>query len=182
MKRFLAFAASLLLLAQVSSFAQMKVAAGYLDNSIKYSDSGINLSFNGSGFYAGVMTESPFSQDLQLEYGLLFDYISYSIMGEKSAIYYLRAPFHFRYDFEMGNDHKFFVNAGPGIVFGLGGEDDPFGDEGMNRFDVNLGAEAGFALTKALDFRLGYDWGLLRTTKEINSHKNGLHVGITYAF
>jgi hypothetical protein len=184
MKKSILLAAVILIAAQLSSFGQMKVTAGYLNNEIKASESGFNFSLSGDGFYVGILGQSPFGDNpsMSFEPGAMFDYISYKIAGETEAMYFLRVPLHVRYDFAFGSKNTFFVNAGPGITFGLGGDDEPFGDDGFKRFDLNLGIEAGLTLTDQLDVRLGYDWGLLSMVSEVNAHRKGLHVGIAFAF
>ena len=185
MKKSILLAVVILIASQLSSFGQMKVTGGYLNNEIKASESGFNFSLNGDGFYVGILGQSPFGDNPNMffESGLMFDYVTYKAVGEKTSMYFLRAPLHLRYDFDFGSKNKFFVNAGPGITFGLGGDDEPFDDdEGFKRFDINLGLEAGFTLTDQVDVRLGYDWGLLSMDSEISTHRKGLHVGIAIAF
>ena len=75
-------------------------------------------------------------------------------------ISYLRLPLHIGAGMALGNGFDLFANAGPGISVGLFGTDNPF--DVYNRFDVNLGLEAGLRINSKYEFRFGYDWGLLK--------------------
>ena len=108
MKKSILLAAVILIAAQLSSFGQMKVTGGYLNNEIKASESGFNFSLSGDGFYVGILGQSPFGDNPNMffEPGLMFDYITYKAVGVKTSMYFLRAPLHLRYDFDFGSKNS----------------------------------------------------------------------------
>ncbi len=176
MKKFLIAAVALLV--SLSMSAQLRVTAGYLNSDLK---SG-NVSWNGNGFYAGILYQLPFTETVGLEPGALFDYIKYGDEDFNTNLYFLRVPLHLTYGVEMAPDMTIFGTAGPGLSIGLGGEDDPFGDDGLKRFDIPLGLEVGFRYMSRFDIRVGYDWGLLNMVDEGKLHRNNLHLGVAIAF
>lgn len=182
MKKFLVIVA--LLFIGYSASAQFKVNAGYLNSRLSYKASGISASIDGNGFFAGVLCEIPVGGiGLGFEPGLNFDYLKFKAAGESQALYYLRAPLHLNFSLELSHAASIFVGAGPSVIFGVGGDDEPFGDGGMNRFDLQLGALVGIRLVKHLEIRAGYDWGLLKAEdSEIKNHRNAVNVGLAYAF
>lgn len=180
MKKFLIAAVALLV--SLSMSAQLRVTAGYQNGDLKSSDSGFSASVNGNGFYAGILYQMPFSAAVGFEPGVLFDYMKYGEDDLKTSIYFLRVPLHLTYGVEMAPDMTIFGTAGPGLSIGLGGEDDPFGDDGLKRFDIPLGLEVGFRYMSRFDIRVGYDWGLLNMVDEGKLHRNNLHLGVAIAF
>ena len=180
MKKFLIVAVALLV--SVAMSAQMRVTAGYLNSDLKASDSGFSASWNGNGFYAGILYQLPFTDAVGFEPGALFDYIKYGDDDFNSSLYFLRVPLHLTYGVEMAPDMTIFGTAGPGLSIGLGGDDDPFGDNGLKRFDIPLGLEFGLRYMGRYDIRVGYDWGLLNMVDEGKLHRNNLHIGVAIAF
>lgn len=180
MKKFLIVAAALLV--SLSMSAQLRVTAGYLNSSIKWSEDGSSISTNGNGFYAGILYQLPFTETIGFEPGALFDYIKYGDEDFNSSLYFLRVPLHLTYGIEMAPDMTIFGTAGPGLSIGLGGDDDPFGDDGLKRFDIPLGLEFGLRYMGRYDIRVGYDWGLLKMVDDVNVHRNNLHIGVAIAF
>ncbi|MBO6223188.1 MAG: porin family protein [Bacteroidales bacterium] len=182
MKRFIIIAA--LLFIGYSASAQFKVNAGYLNSKVTAKESGISASVSGNGFFAGVLYEMPVGGiGLKIEPGLNFDYIKFKAAGESSAVYYLRAPLHLNYSFEIADMATLFLGAGPSVIFGVGGDDEPFEDGGMKRFDLQLGALAGVRIAEHFEIRAGYDWGLLKAEDlDIKNHRNAVTVGVAYTF
>ncbi|MBR6465322.1 MAG: porin family protein [Bacteroidales bacterium] len=167
-----------------SASAQFKVNAGYLNSKITFSESGISASLKGNGFYAGVLYDVAVGDNgFSFEPGLNFDYINFEAGGESSAVYYLRAPLHFNYALEVSDAAKLIFGAGPSLNVGLGGEDEPFGDGGFNRFDLHLGGLLGVRIGEHFEIRAGYDFGLLKAVDEdVKNHRNSVTVGLAYSF
>lgn len=181
MKKFLIVAAALLV--SLSMSAQLRVTAGYLSSSMKEGGDGESWSYNGNGFYAGILYQMPFNETFSFEPGVLFDYNKYGNDDFNTSVYYLRIPLHLVYGVEMAPDMTLFGNAGPGISLGLGGDNDPFGEYGDKRFDIPLGIEFGLRYMGRYDIRVGYDWGLMNLAKEYGTtHHNALHLGVAIAF
>ena len=182
MKKILVLAA--LLFIGYSASAQFKITAGYLNSKITFSESSISASYKGNGFYVGGLYEAPISDiGLSLEPGVLFDYINFKYHELSTAIYYFRVPVHINYSFEVADAMNIFIGAGPTVVCGAGGEDDPFQDGAFKRFDLQLGAKAGVRFAKHFEVRAGYDWGVLKAADtEVKNHRNAFTVGLAYAF
>ncbi len=179
MKKFLIVAAALLV--SLSMSAQLRVTAGYQNSSIKWSGDGGSVTWNGNGFYAGILYQMPFNDTFSFEPGALFEYSDYG--DNDFNAYYIRVPLHLVYGIEMAPDMTIFGTAGPGLSFGLGGSEYAFGDDGMfKRFDVPLGIEFGLRYMGRYDIRVGYDWGLLKIQEDTKCHRNGLHLGVAIAF
>lgn len=182
MKKLLVLAA--LLFIGYSASAQFKVNAGYLHSRMSFKKSSITTSFNGNGFYAGALYEIPVGEiGLKAEPGLNFDYIKYKPAHKSYAVYYLRAPIHLNYSFEVADIASIFLGAGPSVIFGVGGDDDPFDNGGMKRFDLQLGALAGVRFAEHFELRAGYDFGLLKAAdSDVKNHRNAFTVGLAYVF
>ena len=165
------FVAAAMLLG-TQAFGQITFTAGYQQLSYQEDD----LSVNYNGFYAGAMKAFNITDVFYFEPGLLFD----MAFNDGDNISYLRIPLHVGAGMALGNGFDLFANAGPGFSIGLFGTNDPF--DYLNRFDVNLGLEAGLRINSKYEFRFGYDWGLLKVTDEGKAHKNIIHVGLAYCF
>ena len=154
------------------AFGQVTVTAGYQQPS--YSAEG--YSWNLNGFYAGVLTQFQMTDMIYFEPGLLFDF------GAKDgdSISYLRLPLHIGAGFALGNGFDLFANAGPGVAIGLFGSNDVF--DYYKRFDINLGLEGGLRINDRYEFRIGYDWGLLKQVEDTKIHRGVMHVGLAYRF
>lgn len=177
MKKFLIAAVALLV--SLSMSAQLRVTAGYQNSTMKWSGDGGSISWDGNGFYAGILYQLPFSSTVGFEPGALFDFNNY---GDNGNLYFVRVPLHLTYGIEMAPDMTIFGTAGPGLSIGLGGDNDPFGENGFKRFDIPLGLEVGFRYLSRFDIRVGYDWGLLKMADNVNVHRNTLHLGVAIAF
>ena len=182
MKKFLVLAA--LLFIGYSASAQFKISAGYLNSKVSFSESHLTASFDGNGFYVGGLYEAPISDiGLSIEPGVLFDYIKFKAHEMSTDIYYFRVPVHVNYSFEVADAATIFVGAGPSVVCGVGGSDDPFEDGAFKRFDLQLGAMAGVRFAKHFEVRAGYDWGVLKAADtDVKNHRNAFTVGLAYAF
>lgn len=186
---FMAFSASAQIVSSSSrsvlknnSTSSFKITAGYQQSSFTYE----GLSISPNGFYAGLLYEVKSADYLMFGTGLLIDYSSKKIDILRSdismATSYIRVPIHLGVNFDTGNGLEIFAKAGPGISFGVYGKDDLFGDNGLKRFDIQLGLEAGVRFLSKYEFRLGYDWGLLDQSENAKLHRNILHLGLAYCF
>ena len=97
------------------------------------------------GFQLGVGMDYGFSESWSLQSGLLISSKGYKIEDVKVRPIYLDIPILAAYKFNISDNTKFVINAGPYLAFGLGGKakDDNFdlklfkSDEGdWKRFDL----------------------------------------------
>lgn len=165
-----------------NSTSLLKITAGYQQSTYTYD----GLSISPNGIYAGLLYEVKTGEYLIFETGLLFDYsskdISIATNGGLLEASYLRVPIHLGANLDTGNGLEVFAKGGPGISFGVYGKDDLFGKNGLRRFDIQLGLEAGVRIRRQVEFRLGYDWGLLGQVDGVKVHRNILHIGLAYCF
>ncbi|MBR3303529.1 MAG: outer membrane beta-barrel protein [Bacteroidales bacterium] len=182
MKKFLIL--FVFLIVGYSASAQLKVNAGYLNSKISAKSSGISTSMNGNGVYAGLLYELALGQSgLVFEPGVNVDYVKFKVLGESESLLYLRAPLHLNYKFDVSSAASFFIGAGPSVVVGVWGEDEPFGDGGMKPIELQIGALLGVRLVEHFEIRAGYDWGVLKAfDSDVKSHRNSLTVGLAYTF
>jgi len=136
------------------------------------------------GFNLGVMYDYEFVQNLFLQTGLEFytkglnqevKETRYEYGHEISAVaYYLQLPFHYAYKFEVTEEAKVVLFAGPYFAYGIGGKAeltindekeslDYFDDE-ANRFDIGIGGGIGVEFN-TFNIRAGYDQGLSNVYK-----------------
>ena len=136
------------------------------------------------GFHLGVGMDYGFSENWSLQSGLLISSKGYKYKEgeykETTRPIYLDIPILAAYKFNISDNTKFVINAGPYLAFGLGGKnkvdgidesEKVFGDDGWKRFDlgiqygvgleigehylVNLTGQNGFI--SPYDFPDGYD-------------------------
>ena len=181
MKRtFAVLAASIVMLFGIQAFAQPKLEAGYLNSTIKYKVGGHTDSENGNGFTIGLKYGFPLQyENFVVEPGLMFDILSI----DSESFTYFRVPIHLNYNYALAPDMDIFFGAGPGLVLGLGGSDDPY--DGMyKRFNLQFGFEAGFRFSERWEIKVGYDWGLLNISDvdHMKIHQGLLHIGGAYCF
>lgn len=183
MKKQLFFMLVAFLLIGYSASAQFKINVGYLNSKLSYSESGISLGVKGNGFYAGFLYEIPTGSGFSVEPGVNFDYLSFKVLDESTSVYWLRVPLHLNYTIDVADNVALFLGAGPSFAIGLGGEDKPFGEDGLKRFDLQVGGLAGICVLNGLELRVGYDWGVLKAQDvNVSNHRNAFTVGLAYAF
>lgn len=107
------------------------------------------------GFQLGVGMDYGFSENWSLQSGLMisskgykYDYKDeYYNESHKARPIYLDIPILAAYKFNISDNTKFVINAGPYLAIGLGGKvkydgvdesDKVFGDDGWNRFDLGI--------------------------------------------
>lgn len=112
------------------------------------------------GFHLGVGMDYGFSENWSLQSGLLISSKGYKYKEgeykETTRPIYLDIPILAAYKFNISDNTKFVINAGPYLAFGLGGKvkydgvdesDKVFGDDGWNRFDLGLQYGIGLELS-----------------------------------
>lgn len=109
------------------------------------------------GFNLGVGMDYGFSESWSLQSGLMISSKGYKYDGFKARPIYLDIPILAAYKFNISDNTKFVINAGPYLAFGLGGkakyeggEDDKmFDKEGwdMGRFDLGIQYGIGLELS-----------------------------------
>lgn len=108
------------------------------------------------GFQLGVGMDYGFSESWSLQSGLLISSKGYKIEDVKVRPIYLDIPILAAYKFNISDNTKFVINAGPYLAFGLGGKakDDNFdlklfkSDEGdWKRFDLGIQYGIGLELS-----------------------------------
>ncbi len=167
------------LAACISSSAQLRLGAGYLHNTVTMFDSDVTASLMGNGCYAGASLSVPVGS-LFFEPAALLDFVTYNITGDRISVLYARVPLHMNAYFDIDSRTKILLGAGPGLSAGLFGEKDVF--DGDGRFDIQAGVEGGFVITDRLEFRAGYDWGLLDRSAAMFARRRGVHAGVTFLF
>ncbi|WP_108821489.1 porin family protein [Dysgonomonas sp. Marseille-P4361] len=187
---------------------------------------GVNLSnFSGSGaedtdakvgFNVGVTVEYTLAPDVFLLSGLEFttkgaklsyleDVVSAEVgMRLTMNAMYLQLPVHVGYKFDISENVKLNMHAGPYIAYGIGGkgktkiEDNPtgivlididpakseydfFGKHGAGRFDFGLGLGVGAEFGK-IGVGLGYDLGLINISKDNNAKIRNMNAYLTVGY
>jgi opacity protein-like surface antigen len=109
------------------------------------------------GFNLGVGMDYGFSENWSLQSGLMISSKGYKVKDyAKVRPIYLDIPILAAYKFNISDNTKFVINAGPYLAFGLGGKvkydgvdesDKVFGDDGWNRFDLGLQYGVGLELS-----------------------------------
>lgn len=109
------------------------------------------------GFQLGVGMDYGFSESWSLQSGLLISSKGYKIEDVKVRPIYLDIPILAAYKFNISDNTKFVINAGPYLAFGLGGKakDDNFdlklfkSDEGdWKRFDLGIQYGVGLEISE----------------------------------
>ncbi len=112
------------------------------------------------GFQLGVGMDYGFSENWSLQSGLMISSKGYKVKEgeykETTRPIYLDIPILAAYKFNISDNTKFVINAGPYLAFGLGGKnkvdgvdesEKVFGDNGWNRFDLGIQYGIGLELS-----------------------------------
>lgn len=112
------------------------------------------------GFQLGVGIDYGFSENWSLQSGLMISSKGYKVKEgeykETTRPIYLDIPILAAYKFNISDNTKFVINAGPYLAFGLGGKnkvdgvdesEKVFGDNGWNRFDLGIQYGIGLELS-----------------------------------
>lgn len=129
---------------------------------------------NKVGFRIGVIGDLGLTEHFYIQPGLYFTTLGakQEVLGKDATVNlnYLQLPVLFSYRFNVAENVKLHINAGPYIGYGIGGKIkyagvkiDAFGDGedegGLKRFDAGLSFGAGISV-KQIYFGLNYDLGL----------------------
>jgi hypothetical protein len=140
----------------------------------KWTVSGASISFDSKvGFMAGVILESPFSESLFFQSGVLFSQkgmkLNASSGGATSDIdltlNYLDVPLNLIYKADAGNV-KILLSGGPVLSYGISGKGTANGQSG----DIKFGSDEDF---KSMDIGLGIGGGV-----EVSNFQ----IGLNYTF
>lgn len=197
-------AASMMLLG-TQAFAQVSVGAGYkmLSHKTEKSDPTVL-----NGAYVGADYNIHLVGGLNVAPGVYYSFVTKS--DSASALgglvsgtgnwneHYLTVPVHFNYGFNLSNDIKAFVFAGPSADFGLASSYkitgnavgasaektiDMYDNDNYKRFDVKLGGGVGLDILDVTRVKVGYDFGMLnRGADNATMHSNQLYVGVSLLF
>ncbi len=202
MKKVFAIAAALMLLG-TTAFAQ-SFGAGYVQSTQKYD----NTSSVANGFYAGFGYSAEILPGLSLTPGLYYEFLSstsagslWFVSGESKTIeHYANVPLHLSYGLDLSPKFKFFVYGGPTANIGIASTTksilsagsasykadpvDNYKNGDYSRFDVMLGAGAGFEVANKIRLTVGYDWGMLdrHASADIKLKRNRLTAGAAFIF
>lgn len=112
------------------------------------------------GFQLGVGMDYGFSENWSLQSGLMISSKGYKVKEgeykETTRPIYLDISILAAYKFNISDNTKFVINAGPYLAFGLGGKnkvdgvdesEKVFGDNGWNRFDLGIQYGIGLELS-----------------------------------
>lgn len=113
------------------------------------------------GFNLGVGMDYGFSENWSLQSGLMISSKGYKVKEgeykETTRPIYLDIPILAAYKFNISDNTKFVINAGPYLAFGLGGKnkvdgidesEKVFGDNGWNRFDLGIQYGVGLEISE----------------------------------
>ena len=195
MKKIITLAAVLFAaMISANSFAQIRwsATAGFGQGTLSEKSGGVTTSDPDNGLFVGVLGEMPIQEveNLGIEAGLVYSWFTDKTEGVKQNFHALNLPVKAKYSFPLSNDFGFFALAGPTLSLGLSATDKKDGqsldlyDENLKRFDIKLGIGAGVCFNDIIEFRLGYDWGLLNQSQNSNvtGHIHYLHIGLAYKF
>lgn len=201
-------AASMLLIG-TNAFAQFSVGAGYLNstNTTKY-NSDNKASSNLNGFYVGGFFNADLGRSFSFTPGVYFSFLAasdaesfYNVVKTKADVRetYLSIPLNFRYNYQLADDMRIFVYAGPTLSCGLSGKVSNsattiigsvkgdlnyYDDLDYKRFDCLLGGGLGFEISDAIQITVGYKYGLINTcdSDDIKRHRSQINIGLAYIF
>ena len=196
-------AASLMLIG-TQAFAQMSVNAGYLNSTLKTS----NTSDNANGAYAGVSFNIPIAGGLAVAPGVYYSMLTSKETASLGSIFSgsgtfmehaVNVPVYVNYGIDLARDTKVFLFGGPTLQYGLASTvkydanvagvsgsktTSNYDNANYNRMNVYLGGGMGFQVS-ALQITVGYDYGMMNQYKGDNAtkcHRSNLKLGVGFAF
>ena len=209
------FAAAALFLAAAPANAQLQVGAGYLNSTLNTTIRDNKANSNSNGVYAGLSYNIPIVAGLGIApgvyYSLLFgkdvDVAERGILGEakfesKSQEHAINVPVYLNYGFQLVDDFKFFLFAGPTVQYGLSSKTtytgdytgaiqvgtentvDNYGtDSTYKRLNVFVGGGLGMN-AGPIQVTVGYDYGLmnLSTAETVKMNRSNLKIGGAFLF
>lgn len=203
-----------LAIAAGTAFAQVNIGAGYSGTSLNHSEAD-NVWYN--GFNVSVGYNLPLGLGFEFCPSVAYNYLTHSEnmsagIGSASVTsknrlneHYLDIPLMFNYGYEISDNARIFVFAGPTGSFGLyanattkveasagntsGKTDkksvDLWGDDSnYKRCDIKIGGGVGIDICKNWRIQVGYDYGLINRTKTENMslHTHSIKAGLAYMF
>ena len=196
-------AASLMLIG-TQAFAQMSVNAGYLNSTLKTS----NTSDNANGAYAGVSFNIPIAGGLAVAPGVYYSMLTSKETASLGSIFSgsgtfmehaVNVPVYVNYGIDLARDTKVFLFGGPTLQYGLASTvkydanvagvsgsttHNNYDNANYNRMNVYLGGGMGFQVS-ALQITVGYDYGMMNQYKGDNAtqcHRSNLKLGVGFVF
>lgn len=144
------------------------------------------------GFNLGVGMDYGFSESWSLQSGLMISSKGYKYDGFKARPIYLDIPILAAYKFNISDNTKFVINAGPYLAFGLGGKykvdgidesEKIFGDDGWKRFDLGIQYGVGLELSDRYLINLTGQNGFISPADGEDNPKNmTFSIGVGYRF
>lgn len=208
------FAAAALLLAAAPANAQLQVGAGYLNSTLSTTVRDNKASNNSHGVYAGLSYNIPIVAGLGIApgvyYSLLFGKSASSVdlifadakFESKSQEHAINVPVYLNYGFQLVDDFKFFLFAGPTLQYGLSSKttstgdfsgaihvgtentiDNYASDSKYKRLNVYVGGGLGMN-AGPVQVTVGYDYGLmnLSAAENVDMHRSNLKIGVAFLF
>lgn len=142
------------------------------------------------GFQLGVGMDYGFSESWSLQSGLLISSKGYKIEDVKVRPIYLDIPILAAYKFNISDNTKFVINAGPYLAFGLGGkvkydgggDEKVFGDDGWKRFDLGIQYGIGLELSDRYLINLTGQNGFIDVADGGDAKNMSFAIGVGYRF
>lgn len=194
-----------------NAFAQVSLGAGYVNSTtgISYKDNSSDSSMG--GFYVGASYNLPIASGLGIAPGLYYEFLTASDKSSYAGIaevngdtkeHYINVPVMFNYGYDLTPNFRIFAFAGPTASFGIASNttikgsalgltantkiDNYDKDYDYGRVDVMVGGGIGADIMNMVQFKIGYDYGLLNRytgdTDNYSRHRSQLHVGLAFLF
>jgi hypothetical protein len=169
-------------------FCCVSVVSAQSDNKFRYGvTGGMNISSTTSeyadakiGFQLGLRGEYGFGENLYLGAALMYDHKGWKVDGEAGNAGYINLPIHVGYKLNFTDNFLGFAEVGPYFAYGITGN--MMDIDGINKFDVGIGARIGVEFSK-FQVHIGYDYGLTDLADVEDAAKNtNIMVGVSYFF
>ena len=147
------------------------------------------------GFQLGVGMDYGFSENWSLQSGLMISSKGYKVKEgeykETTRPIYLDIPILAAYKFNISDNTKFVINAGPYLAFGLGGKNKVdgidesekiFGDDGWKRFDLGIQYGIGLELSDRYLINLTGQNGFISPADGGDPKNMTFSIGVGYRF
>ncbi len=144
------------------------------------------------GFNLGVGMDYGFSENWSLQSGLMISSKGYKVKDyAKVRPIYLDIPILAAYKFNISDNTKFVINAGPYLAIGLGGKykfdgidesEKIFGDDGWKRFDLGIQYGIGLELSDRYLINLTGQNGFISPADGGDPKNMTFSIGVGYRF
>lgn len=144
-----------------------------------------------TGFTLGVGMDYGFSENWSLQSGLMFTSKGFKVKDAfKARPIYLDIPILAAYKFNISDNTKFVINAGPYLAFGLGGkvkydgggDEKVFGDDGWKRFDLGIQYGIGLELSDRYLINLTGQNGFIDVADGGDAKNMSFAIGLGFRF